>query len=267
MKGAKINIRTSLTRKLVNKSLSSPVIKLNDSQLNSSQLSEACDSERKSSLLVSPESSKPFCGTSQIKKEDPPELIPGFKPKIVQHQATHKQPFSLSMARQRIATRQVDIQWLDGCLVEDGCSVPSKPEVYDDQDVIYSTDDEAPKPRKITTAASQTKVDQVTSPPIPKKRKYDEEQISECSQKKPKMDESLILQENGFGHENVPSTSENTSADKQIKYAKENSTTAAKRERLEKYYSLFDPILFRCILMIIPFITVKWRQVQQIRIT
>ena len=260
MKGAKINIRTSLTRKLVNKSISSPVIKLNDSQLNSSQLSEACNSEHNSSLFPSPEEDRPFPAIRDTKKEDshpvtvtrdsrkeePDELFQGFKPKIVQHQATHKQPFSLSMARQRIASRQVDLQWLDDCLVEGGCTVPSKPEVVDDQDVIYSTDDEAPKPTKIPTTsskASQSASDQVTPPPTVKKRKFDPDQVPECSQKRPRIDRSPVLQENGFDQENVLDSLEQNSQEtletKPVKYAaKENSTDAAKRERLVKYLCL-----------------------------
>jgi hypothetical protein len=144
------------------------------------------------------------------------------------------------MARQRIASRQVDLQWLDDCLVEGGCTVPSKPEVDDDQDVIYSTDDEAPKPTRAPTTSSKTSqstVDQVTPPPTVKKRKFDPDQIPECSQKRPRIDRSPVLQEN------VNELMEQNSADpietKPVKYAaKENSTDAAKRERLVKYLNL-----------------------------
>ena len=256
MKGAKINIRTSLTRKLVNKSISSPVIKFSDSQLNGSKLSEACDNEHNSSLFPSPEEDQPFpvipakrddaqpfpVNRETNKREEPPELIQGFKPKIVQHQATHKQPFSLTMARQRIASRQVDLQWLDDCLVEGGCTVPSKPDVVDDQDVIYSTDDEAPKPTKspaTSTKAPQSTVNQVTPPPTVKKRKFDPDQVPESNQKRPRIDDSLNLQENGFDQENrldaMELSSPNTAETKPVKHAaKLNATDAAKQERLVK---------------------------------
>ncbi len=41
----------------------------------------------------------------------------------------------------------MELQWLDDCLVEDDCVVPSKPEVVEDHDVICSTSEEAPKPK------------------------------------------------------------------------------------------------------------------------
>ncbi len=254
MKGAKINIRTSLTRKLVSKSISSPVIKFNDSQLNSSQLSEACDSEHNSSLFPSPEEDRPFSVipakrdenqpvpvNGVAKREEPPELIKGFnKPKIVQHQVIHKQPFSLTMARQRIASRQVDLQWLDDCLVESGCTVPSKPEVVEDQDVIYSTDDEAPKPKKSPTTSSkapQSTVNQVTPPPTVKKRKFEPDQVPECSQKKPRIDpspEEDNAQENTL--DPMKQNSSNFPETKPVKRAaKLNATDAAKQERLVRY--------------------------------
>lgn len=278
MKGAKINIRTSLTRKLSSKSLSSPVSKPTCSQNNISQVNEACDSvlSDQSLLCTTTDGSPPPMhnyNKSQQSNDMTPDLklkatqhqvnhetqestevIQGFKPKIIQHQASHKQPFSLSMARQRIANRQVDLEWLDNCLVEGGCSssVNNKPEIVDD-DVIYSTDDDEPKPSKVKCvtevldATTPQPVKENVPPPLVKKRKYhdEEETIPETNVKRHKI-EPPILQENETTQQSVlfdvdakedgkfegdPDAPEDCG----LRHSsKENSSMAAKRERLVK---------------------------------
>lgn len=268
MKGAKINIRSSLTRRLTNKSISSPANKLNDSQMNSSQLSEACDNSLLNNSLPTPtdESPPPLPVMKSVnasektfnEPKESEEVIQGFKPKIIQHQATHKQPFSLSMARQRVATRQVDLQWLDECLVDGGCntSTSNKPSNVD-EDVIYSTDDESPKPPSKLAAKPVAQVayppsvipkpvcEDIAPPPTVNKRKLHEDEIPATSKKRQKMDETVVLQEKGESQEFVDSKEDNDSdcSDSNRKLdvgvrnsTKENSTLAAKRERLEKYY-------------------------------
>lgn len=262
MKGAKINIRTSLTRKLSSKNISSPSNKSVLSQHNSSQL------ETSDSVLNNQSSSDPhlddnppsLCFNNEDCNEGIKDLVTPkvshepqtvdefqiFKPKIIQHQVTHKQPFSLSMARQRIASRQVDLQWLDNCLVEGGCDVSSasKPDIVDD-DVIYSTDDEAPpRPSKATAVLPlQPVVEEKVSPVPVKKRKYNvDEETPDCSTKRLKMD-SPVLQESGVSQQIIPDSNADSNFDRDNiipedvgvrNVSKENSTTAAKRERLIK---------------------------------
>ena len=275
MKGAKINIRTSLTRKLTNKSISSSVSKLNDSELNSSHLNEACDNSLLNNSLQTPtEENLLFPAVinstnsfekivTEPKHEESAEVIQGFKPKIIQHQTTHKQPFSLSMARQRVATRQVDLQWLDGCLADGECSTSvNKSNNADEEDVIYSTDDEAPKARPSLAAtprpvayppsiASKSAEESEAPPPIVNKRKHPEDEVSSSNKKRQRIDETAVLhEENGTSQGFVDSKEDNDSdcSDSNRKLdvgvrnsTKENSTNAAKRERLERY---LDNIIF-----------------------
>jgi hypothetical protein len=179
------------------------------------------------------------------------------------------------MARQRIASRQVDLQWLDDCLVEGGCTVPSKPEVVEDQDVIYSTDDEAPKPKKSPSTSSkapQCTVNQVTPPPTVKKRKFEPDQVPECSQKKPRIDPSPDLEEDNAQENTLDPMKQNSSNSPETKpvkrAAKLNATDAAKQERLVRYIlNLFVCTYLFKINDYSFYITVKWLRVRPTKIS
>lgn len=229
---------------------------------------------------------KVVASQSTLDPEDSNGSILGFKPRIVQHQTTHKQPFSLSMARKRTASRKVDLQWLDDCLV-DGGSVTEKPAAnIDDQDVIYSSDDEPHKPVKTIFKAPPppqdsepcpNKSDDTTPPPSVKKRKFieEEENIPENEVKRHKID-SPSQNWSDTNHEpsdNQTRTNEyefNDAAeagnDRSTKSVlKENASTTAKRERLIKYVDFNWRISLLFSNFICP-ILAKWHPVQLIKI-
>lgn len=207
----------SLTRKLSSKNISSPS---NNKPILSQHNS---DIQLETSDNVSSFCTDDSCITNEDNEKDlsHDDEIPGFKPKIIQHQTTQKQPFSLTMARQRIASRQVDLQWLDNCLVEGGCDV--KPDV--DEDVVYSTDDEVQPINKSTPADIEKVV-------APKKRKNDEQEIPDCNTKRQKIDSPIQTNSEdntNFDRDNI------IPEDVGVRHvSKENSTTTAKRERLVK---------------------------------
>lgn len=262
MKGAKINIRTSLSRKVSNRSFNSLATKPPDVRLNSNEVNEIGDSDSSNQLLQKTVDEDPHSlPINQLTKEEEScEIIQGFKPKIVLHQAPSKKPLSLSVTRQRVPSRQVDLQWLDGCLGEGAERSNSAND--EDQDVVYSTDDEDSCPRKVTQTSPSFNVavaaktynlaesdqlarfekplqEKCNSEPSVSKRKLEEE-TPVCKNKRRKID-STVLQENVLGDDSVvPSAWVGSNADHQENgnatcSVKENSVDAAKRERLVKY--------------------------------
>ena len=234
MKGAKIKIRSSLTRK--------PSL-----NLNSPKIQEVRNEDKKSE--VGSPAEEPTPSKLLFSDVDEPENIfnSEFKLKIVQNLPKMKQPFNLrgiaqSSSISKLSSRNVDLEWLDECLSAE--SNTQKPSVNYDQDIIYSSDDE--KSRKpvhcVPKSASKKAVeaDPVESPSDSKRTSHESsptpttttalkrksEEIDN-SNKKPRMDST----------EDSSSTKEQICREYPVKEhsPKESSVNAVKRERLARY--------------------------------
>ena len=234
MKGAKIKIRSSLTRKpSLNLSLNSP-----------QPCSNGIKSEdRKSENSLSTPIDEPSPSKSDMEETD--TIFNGFKPKIVQNIPSIKQPYNLhgiAARTSKISKRNVDIQWLDECLAAGNASL--KPSANYDQDIIYSSDDEQLKKSELPNSKKKLSLpesspSQESSPPpaIGVKRKSEDVLIG-C--KKPRMEPSTDVVQEDFLAEGTPVMEKRPVTEyegmEEVK-VKESSANAVKRERLARYLS------------------------------
>jgi len=231
MKGAKIKIRSSLTRK-PSLNLSSSSVKNSSNEFKSEDVTPESNA---STPIDEPSPSKHLFG----EVEEPETIFKGFKPKIVQNIPCVKQPFNLrgiTSRTSKVSNRNVDIQWLDECLAAE--NITSKPSANYDQDIVYSSDDE--QPRKAEFLDLKKKMPESSLPPaIGTKRKS--EDIS-TSNKKPRMEASVGAVHEDFSPEETPilKNSQVTEHEENEKVIiKESSANSIKRERLARYLSFY----------------------------
>ena len=237
MKGAKINIRSSLSSR--KKSLSQ-IKNSNSSDINENSCSEPVDnlSNNESadiSLNSVFDSPKPVQPLSPFVNNDTENhgFIGSYKPKIA-NSSKPKQSYtfrgipSLSDSNVTPVThRNVDLQWLDECLAEDKPTTTTKNEDKD-TDIIYSSDEEA------VSYKNEEKMETNSPPVIPVKRKIEEnEEMKQEPCKKPRMELSVPdspehREENSVSPENVEASSSKSTG------PKKNLANAAKQERLEQ---------------------------------
>lgn len=267
MKGAKINTRSSLSKRLsINKLSGSPRVTNNCSQPgtpNKSPLNE----DSNSSFVITPETSSSFIFNAPEHSQTPQEpdqaldVIKGFKPKII-HKKTVRKNFSVQSAAAsdqalKAPSRTVDLGWLNDCMSEDN---PTASKPNDDEDIIYSSEDEGRKskrksilkPPKVPSPAkttNETRHDQdyfVTPVQVVSKRKFDEEEenIAPNVNKKHKVENSGDQDDTEIGMPKPPPPPNEdcyefndgpVKSTRKAATTQENATITAKRERLAKY--------------------------------
>ena len=230
MKGAKIKIRSSLTRKpSLNLSLNSP---------------KPCSSEIKTEdkiaeSKVSTPIDEPIPSKCLFGDVDESETVfNGFKPKIVQNKVPScKQPFSLrgiASGPSKICNRNVDIQWLDECLAAG--NIPSKPSANYDQDIIYSSDDEQSKKSRLPVLKKKLPPSPESSSPPALGVKRKSEDVS-VANKKPRMESSINSVQEDTPTEKTGIVENSSVTEHQVTeevQVKESSVNAVKRERLAR---------------------------------
>lgn len=254
MKGAKINIRSSLTRKP--SKLTNTIKSVSASEVESPKV----EAEIVSQPPV----------VEALEDSSPLEVITGFKPKIVQHnRVKSKQNYSLRGIQadkdhapnmnKFSSSRNVDLQWLDDCLAAEQIKEPPPVQQdYDDEDVLDPSDDERPQPPRkqlVSKASSSSSLPSPSSSALLHgiKRKPDEDEADVVStSKKSRMDESSVgsTYKSNLGnegtlppivddpihlHNEIPPTRTSTDCTAPA----ENAVVAAKKERLAKYVVIF----------------------------
>lgn len=241
MKGAKINIRSSLTRK---PSKIFPNERSFDVQeTESATATPSLDINH----LPKPVEARQFV--------DPdPEVIKAFKPKIIQQKYTKKNStFTLrgiqadeqdSIVR-LTSSRVVDLQWLDDCLANGKVPEPLAQQSNDDEDILDPSDDE----RAPSNQESNVKTSHLSSSSPPSvahgvKRKFDINKEDEAVSIISKRSRMQKLTGNDSVHtEDDPSTDHHQDhkptnqppLDEVSGFPLENSATAIKKERLAQY--------------------------------
>lgn len=266
MKGAKINIRSSLSRRLSSNRVSnSPKVGTssqpstpnetllnedsnNSFMLNSTPQTNNLQTQQSASFLHTPVD-------SQI-SEEPSNSIDGiesFKPKIV-HKKTVQKAFSVQNAAStgqalKAPKRTVDLGWLDDCLAVEN-SAHGKP--TDDDDIVYSSEDEGRKSKRksiiippkarspLNCSTMQTSHDEDHQTELPvMKRKFDEEEENIEPKKRQKVESSLEDTQMGLPKEPREDCYEfegsPVKSTRKASVSAENPTIAAKRDRLAKY--------------------------------
>ena len=155
MKGAKINIRSSLTRKKSvsqNKSVGSPMVTDDSPRVSAdtSYSSNVFDSPAAAAAATATISSSGTdksvhpavrpSGSGQCIEDCDDMAINGFRPRIIHHDSKLKQSFAFrgmsstssladnspnAVAQPQVSNRQVDLQWLDDCLAGDDSNNPA----------------------------------------------------------------------------------------------------------------------------------------------
>ena len=253
MKGAKINIRSSLTRK-------PSKIFTNEGSPNVS----AAESAAASPSLELNHLSKPVEAGQFVDPE--PEVLKAFKPKIIQQKYTKKNStFTLrgiqadeqdSVVR-LTSSRVVDLQWLDDCLADGKVPEPLAQQSNDDEDILDPSDDERAPPNQDSNIKT-SHLSSLSPPSVAHgvKRKFDvnkEDEAVPITSKRSRMQK--LGGNDSFLTENEPSTdlhqdhklTSQPALDEVSDVPLENSATAIKKERLAQYVYIFFPSITICL--------------------